>query len=108
MNNFMKHQWFWPAGVLITLAMLTLTQGCGYGEVSPTAYQYAKALYSISNRQAEHQLDAVTQQIQESQQQGELQGSEAAWLQSIIEQAREGQWKEANQAARQIMEDQIR
>ena len=33
----------WACGVLSLLVC-----GCGYGEVSPTAYEYAKALYGVA------------------------------------------------------------
>jgi len=88
--------------------LLICAAGCqSYGEVSPTAYEYAKALYSISNRQAEHKLDEVTEQINVSQQNGELPESEAEWLRDIVDNARQGEWKLANQASRQMMEDQV-
>lgn len=89
--------------------LLAFATGCGsYGELSPTAYEFAKALYSVSNRQAEDKLEATAQQIQQAQSNGDISPEEADWLQEIIQQSRAGHWKEANQAARQMMEDQIR
>jgi hypothetical protein len=95
------------AGWLIVLSLLV--SGCGgYGDVSPTAYEYAKALFSITNRRAEAKLDQVAGQIEAEQAAGKLSESEAGWLMAIVDDARDGQWQAANQAARRIMEDQVR
>ena len=93
----------------LAAAALVVAGGCGsYGEFSPTAYEYAKALYSISNRQAHEALDPVSEQISQAREQGELSEKEARWLVDVIDDARDGDWKGAAEAARKMMEDQVR
>ena len=93
--------------MFLSLAGL-LSAGCGgYGQLSPTAYEYAKALYSITNRQASDALDPVSDQIADSLSAGELSPSEAEWLTELIDDSRTGDWQAANQAARKMMEDQV-
>jgi hypothetical protein len=92
---------------LYAVVALFLTTGCGYGEISPVAYAYAKALYSICNRHAGDQIGNAQQQIESARRRGELSEREARWLTRIIEQARAGKWESATGAARQMMEDQV-
>lgn len=87
--------------------MLTLAQGCGYGEVSPQAYEYSKALYSITNRQAEDKLVEVKLQIAQAVERGEITDAEGDLLQAIVDQAADGDWKAANRDARAVMEAQV-
>lgn len=84
-----------------------LVAGCGYGEVSPNTYQYAQALYGLTNKRAEAKLDPVSAQIESARAAGELPDREAEWLQAIVADARRGDWQAANAAARRMMEDQI-
>lgn len=90
-------------------AVLLLTlNGCGYGQVSSTGYQYAQALYSLSNRQSVDRIDAVQAQINAGVESGELPAKEAAWLLDICEQCREGDWESAQANARRMMDDQVK
>ena len=90
------------------LLALCLCIGCSdYQGISPTAYQYAKALYSVTNRQRTEKLERVSDLITESQQQGEITSQEAAWLEGIIDDAREGEWQTAQREARRMMDDQV-
>ena len=99
---------FHSATLCLLVSWLILTAiGCGYGEISPMTYEYAKALYSISNRQAAERLDDVSRQIDSARQQGELSPQEAGWLQDIIDDARHNRWTKATQKSRQMMEDQV-
>jgi hypothetical protein len=96
---------------LTALLVATLLLDCGctkYPDVSPATYDYAKAIYSITNRQAENQLPALTEQIETSLESGELSQQEARWLSDIIDDASRDQWGKASRAARQIMEDQLK
>lgn len=93
------------AGWLVLL--LALAIGCGrYDPVSPLAYEYAKALYSICNRKSEAQLAPLADQISGSVAKGDLSQQEAAWLDNIIEQATAGQWEAARGESRRLLEDQ--
>lgn len=90
----------------IALGVL-LVSGCGYGEVSPAAYEYAKALYGVANREAADRLDGVADQIKADEASGEITPTEAEWLGEIVEQARAGDWPGAAAAARRMMQDQV-
>lgn len=95
-----------PLGILLTC--LAVVAGCNdYGSISPTAYEYAKALYSITNRQAEEKLGEVRQQIDAAAAEGDLTDREARWLKKIVDDAEDGDWRAANKASRAMMEDQI-
>ena len=91
--------------LLVTLgAMLA---GCGYGEVSPRTYDYAKALYSICNRRDESRLDQFASLVDDDLRDGKISEQEADWLNDVVAQARNGQWQQANAAAREMLEDQV-
>ncbi len=93
---------------VLACSLLCLSVGCSdYQGISPTAYQYAKALYNVTNRRRSEKLDQVSNLIATSQQDGQITGQEAEWLESIIEDARDGEWHTAQQVARQMMSDQV-
>lgn len=96
--------------VAITVALvLTIiaVKGCsGYGTVSPTTYQYAKALYAVCNRKDADGLDSAFNMIGESAEAGEISSREFGWLSEIVDQGRTGEWLEAQKMARQLMSDQ--
>ncbi|MEX2112016.1 MAG: hypothetical protein WD845_02460 [Pirellulales bacterium] len=95
----------WIGGCLVLLS--ALVGGCGgYGDISPTAYEYAKALYSITNRRADGKLNEVAAQIEATRVAGKLSDAEAGWLTDIVNDSRSGKWEAANSAARRMMEDQ--
>ena len=81
--------------------------GCGYGEVSPAAHEYAQALYTLSNRQSADRIDEVAGKIAAAATAGEVTAREAGWLNDICDQCRSGSWADAQAAARRMMEDQI-
>ena len=87
---------------------LVVVPGCGYPEVSPTTYEYAKALVSITNRRASEKLEPTRAQIADSLAKGDVTDQEAKWLKAIIDDASAGNWTGASQASRRIMEDQIK
>ena len=89
--------------------LLLLCLGCGdYPEISPTAYQYAKALYSVTNRQRTEKLPAVSGQIAAAEQRGKITSQEAEWLKAIIDDADRGDWQTAQAETRKMMTDQVR
>jgi hypothetical protein len=95
-------------GALLVAALCVPVAGCGgYGAVSPLTYDYAKALYSITNRKAEDKLADVEAQITAASVAGKMSAEEADWLKAIVADAKSGDWESANRAARQIMEDQV-
>jgi hypothetical protein len=93
---------------LLAIGLTLMVAGCGYGELSPTAYQYAKALYGLSNRQAGERVEAVRVQIESARTAKEITPREAGWLIDIVDDCEKGRWKTANKSARRMMEDQVR
>ena len=96
------------AVLLAALASLGVSTGCArYAEVSPEAYQYSKALYSICNRKDEPRLTQVAEQIETARAAAELQETETGWLTEIVVTAQSGAWEDATQDARRLMEAQV-
>ena len=93
---------------LIVLVVASVCSGCGYGDVSPKTYQIATSLYNVSNRKLPEKLDTITQQIEVARDADEISAKEAKWLNSIVEKGKQEKWKQAMQAARRLMEDQVR
>ena len=92
---------------IFLLAGLICIAGCGYGKVSPTTYELAKALYNISNRKVSEKLVVAKQQIESAKEKNEITDQEAKWLKAILHRAEQGQWDKAMKSARRIMEDQV-
>lgn len=92
--------------VLVLLGGLMFA-GCGYGEITPRCYDYAKALYSICNRRDADRLEEFAALVEADLQSGELGEQEAGWLRDIADEARAGDWPDAQAAARQLLEDQV-
>lgn len=93
--------------VLVVLASLPAAGCGGPGEVSPTAYEYSKSLYAITNRKAEMLLTGVSEQIASDLEANKLSAAEAEMLNTIIEQADDGDWEDANRECRAVMEAQV-
>ena len=90
------------------LLVFTGVVGCSrYSAISPEAYQYTKALYSVCNRRDELRLTNVAQQIDTARAESQLTANEADWLDEIIIVAQAGNWQEATRNARQLMEAQV-
>ena len=95
--------------VIVCLSCLLFVVGCsGYGEVSPEAYQYSQALYSVCNRQDQGKLDRFRDKLAAAIEKHELSHQEAGWLNDIVATAAGGDWKSASSSARKLMEDQVR
>jgi hypothetical protein len=93
---------------LICAAILCGLAGCGgYGEISPAGYDYAKALYSICNREDESRLETFSSMLEEARRTGELTATEADWLADIVSTARRGEWEAATSASRRMLMDQV-
>lgn len=92
------------------LGLLILPSVCGcarYDTVSPQAYEYSKALYSVCNRQDEPRLLTVADQIETAAAESQLTGQEVNWLSSIVSTAQSGDWQDATKDARRLMEAQV-
>lgn len=92
---------------LLLLCSAVFVAGCGYGEVSPTAYELSMSLYSVSNRKLGDRLPVVDKRIALARSEGEISVREAEWLNEIVELAEEQEWKKAMKQARRMMEDQV-
>ena len=96
------------AAVFIVIACVCLlSQGCGYGEVSPATYELSTALYSICNRKATSQLDSFDAMVDDAMQREAISDREAGWLRDIVEMARNEEWSDATSEVRNIMMDQV-
>ena len=93
----------WPFVVIFVLAL----SGCGYGEVSPVTYEYAKSLYNVTNRRLDDHLNKIHTQILESKERGEISAKEAEWLLDIHAEAKKGNWETAMKSSRKLLEDQV-
>lgn len=97
--NFLK-PFCWLLGIVLIVGCSSAT------ELSSTAYDYTKALFSISNRKDTEGLTTAKQKIESSEQAGEISAAEAKALLGIVAMAESGKWDKANQRARQLMEQQ--
>ncbi|MEQ8211997.1 MAG: hypothetical protein RH917_19520 [Lacipirellulaceae bacterium] len=94
---------------LLALLALVLTTGCsGAVETSPAAYEHLKSLYQITNQRNSETLELVASKIKSDQESGKITSAEAESLLEIVGDARNGEWKAANGAARELMEAQLR
>ena len=108
MNDFLKTQS--ALIVIAACALFVLTQNIAcrkYGDVSPKAYDIAKALYSVCNRKDETALERVEQLIDEAAANSEISDDEQGHLLDIVTTARTGDWQTAMGDARTMMSDQI-
>ena len=80
----------------------------GYGEVSPDAYEVAKALYGTCLSKNESRLDSVTVMLDGDDRPLEITQTERDWLESMVRSAKDGNWNSAAKSARRMMEDQIK
>lgn len=100
----------WLAG--ITAIVLVLIVGYwllnrSYGETSEQGYRYAMALFSICNQKDETRLRKIEEMISASSAEDELHAEETRWLLGIVERGRNGDWEEASQEVRRLIEDQV-
>ena len=79
----------------------------GYGEVSKSTYEFAKALYSACLRKNVEHLDRVEQLVNEASD-DDISIPERSWLGNIIGKARDGDWNSAAEDAKRIMTDQVK
>jgi len=77
-----------------------------YGDISRKGYDYAMALGSACNGKNEAKIAKITQMIDQSAQDGELQTHEADWLKGIAQQASDGHWESAYASVRTLMQEQ--
>lgn len=93
---------------LCLLQACFLLTGCGSNRVSPRATEYAQAIYTASNLQKESNLQPLRQKILLDRNEGALASHEADRLFQILDNAEAGEWVQAMQASRRLIEKQIR
>ena len=93
------------AVVAVVATVFWLNQG--YGEVSPQTYQYSKALYIACLSKNEAQLEKIQEMIQSEKAQA-MPDTERQWIEAIVSQAEQGQWKDAAKQAKRMMKDQVK
>lgn len=92
------------AGLLICAAVCS---GCNrYGRVSPAGYDFAMAIYSISNTKSADKLPTFEKKLAEAKQVGSLTAQEVEWLEEILADARAGEWQSAASASRTMLAEQ--
>ena len=84
----------------LCLVAVLHTLGCGYGKVSPTTYDLAQSLYTVSNRKLDDQIDSIEKRIELARENGEVTAKEGRWLNAIVKQAKRQDWKKAMKSAR--------
>lgn len=93
--------------LLLLCLLLVCLVGCGYGEVSPASYEYAKALYSACNRKSTESLGKIQEDLRRAEEAGDISSQEANWLEDIIRAAENEKWEAAMNSARRMMDDQV-
>ncbi len=103
-----KRVWL-TAAILVPVILLVAGYSWinrGYGEVSPQAYQFSKAVYSACLNQNDEHLDKIAN-LMGGDEGAELSDTERRWLADMIARAESGDWKSAARKARRMMEDQV-
>ena len=93
---------------LIVFAVFLLAVGCGYREIGPTGYEFAKALYSVCNQKSADRLDTISAQVVAASEDEQLNRYEARTLHAIIDDAQQGEWETAQRATRALMKAQVK
>ena len=78
-----------------------------YGPIGQQAYRYSTALYSAANQQDDARLATIETMLHADAQRGLVATDAAGWMQSIIDAGRQGDWTEAQQDARDLLEAQV-
>lgn len=81
----------------------------GYGKVSDSTYRAATAIYGACLAKNDARIDAVQTLIDSGSEEfdtSQITTEERKWLQSMIREAKSGEWDSAANAAKQLMEAQ--
>jgi len=106
-NHAARKPLFVGVSLLLLVGML-FTTGCGYGKVSDRSYKVATALYGACLSKSEARLEKISQLIvQDETTEEPIPSHELVWLESIVEQAQEGNWESAAQSCKRMMKDQV-
>ena len=92
--------------LMAALTFALCVAGCGYGPVSPKAYEHAKAIYTLANMKAATAIEETEAAITADADAGLLSAQEAEWLADLCNDCRQGDWKNAQSAARKMMDEQ--
>ena len=93
--------------VIVTIGIY-LSTGRGYGKVSDRSYKVATALYGACLSKNEARLEKISQLIVDDEGTEEpIPSHERVWLETIVEQAQDGNWESAAKSSKRMMEDQV-
>lgn len=91
--------------VLLAVAVYWLWPDPGYGPVSDSAYEFARAIYSASREQNENRIEKLQAALIADS--TPLEECEREWLLDIVGWARDGNWAQATRWSKRMMEDQV-
>ncbi|MFH5806791.1 hypothetical protein, partial [Alienimonas sp. DA493] len=94
------------AAVAVLLAALFVPAGCGYPEVSRSAYDMAEALENMADLQRPEQIPRARELIAAKFDRGEITAEERDLLSDIVDRAEAGEWEEARRDAVALMRAQ--
>lgn len=91
---------------VLVLALSLAVTGCGYAEVSKTAYELTIALDQAIDRKNQDQLNLAKDIIAKHHSEKNLSDQERDYLLAIIDQAEAGDWDDARTECRRLLQDQ--
>lgn len=95
-------------GSVLVVCLLLFVRGCGgYDSISQPAYETTIALYSTCHRQDLDTLATIEGHVKNAMDSGEITVQEAGWLNEIASVARQGQWSNAAEMCRGLLEAQV-
>jgi hypothetical protein len=94
--------------LILAMALCAVCAGCGYGDLSPDAYSYAKAIDGVASRRAADRVAAVESQVDRALETGSLNDREADMLRDLLDYCRAEHWDDARRGARRLLESQAR
>jgi len=81
--------------------------GCQrYPEMSPRAFEIAKAIDNLCNLKNTDQIPNARQKVNTDLQSGLITDREHGWLMSVLDDAEAGNWEQASATARQLLTSQ--
>lgn len=92
---------------LVWNAIAVVISGCHrYPEISPQAFELAKAVDNLCNLKNASQVPLARQKVDAELQAGNITEREHGWLMSLLETADAGAWEQASTEARKLLASQ--
>jgi hypothetical protein len=102
-----KTRWTAIACSAVVLVVLSWYLMSGYGKISANAYQYARSLYSVCNQRDLNRLEKVVAMIETDFREQKISDRDHQYLMGLVRKAKAGEWNEAQESIRQLLEAQI-